>query len=247
MPKNKKAGFFLLLFLLSLLFLPIGSSRQKTENGSTINEPFSSLMLNNLTEQPAVIMIDPGHGGADTGVDKKSITESEVTLDISQKLKTCLEEKAHIVEMTRSRDISLYQLSDISGTVQKRELDARVALINKSDANIFVSIHVNSCPESPGLSGSIVYYNSSMPESRKLSDCIQDQLNKIEPVNFKRDRHDPREADFYLLKNSDIPGVLVETAFITNSRERKLLSKENFRSQIAKAVAEGIEDYFNIK
>jgi N-acetylmuramoyl-L-alanine amidase len=258
MSRNKITGVVILLFLLSVIFLqatypkifnilskqvPVKIKHQTTDKSNTQNDSSSSLHNSSLPVPTFEIVIDPGHGGIDTGVDKGSVIESEVTLDVSQKMKAYLEEKSHSVELTRSSDISLYPLSNMSGTQQRRELDARVNIINKSQAKIFVSIHVNSYPEYPDMSGSIVYYNTLTPQSWELSDCIQKQLNGISAANFIREPHDPQEADFYLLKNSGIPGVLVETAFITNSKERKLLSQDNFRSQIAKAVADGIESY----
>jgi N-acetylmuramoyl-L-alanine amidase len=65
--------------------------------------------------------------------------------------------------------------------------------------------------------------------------------------NFKRDKHDPQEADFYILKNSNIPGVLVETAFITNSNDYKLLMQNDFKSMIGIAITDGIDNFINSK
>lgn len=205
----------------------------------------SSFQNNNLPTQKNKIIIDPGHGGIDSGVDKGHIVESKVTLDISKKLKTYLEEKSFVVDMTRASDTQLYKLSNITGTLQRRELDVRANIIDKSGAKIFVSIHVNSYPQHPEMSGSIVYYNPLVPQSKILSEYIQKQLNGISGQISKRDSHKPQQADFYLLKNTTIPGVLVETAFITNSIDYKLLSQDNFKSQIAQAVGDGIEKYIN--
>lgn len=260
MSRNKKTSIFILLLLVLIIYLlaafpgiftvlsgqvQVKSAPNSTEKSSMENESSSSLQNSSLPEHTIDIMIDPGHGGADTGADKGHVTESEVTLDISNKLKKYLEDRSYSIGLTRNSDISLYQLSGISGTIQKRELDARVNIINKSGAKIFVSVHVNSYPEYPGMSGSIVYYNPENSQSRDLSGCIQKKLNGLVFTDFKRDRHDPQEADFYLLKNSNITGVLVETAFITNSYDHKLLSQDGFRSRIAEAIAEGIDDYIN--
>ena len=248
MSRNKKTGVFILFLLLSVVYLQAAFPGVFTifprQGQLKISQNTSSSLQNDSSiGQTTKIMIDPGHGGTDSGVDKGHIIESEVALDISKKLKTYLEDKSFIVEMTRSTDISLYKLSSIAGTLQRRELDARTNIINESGAKIFVSIHVNSYPEYPNMSGSIVYYNPLMPQSKELSSCIQKQLNGINVVNFKRDTHNTQEADFYLLKSSNIPGVLVETAFMTNQNERKLLSQDDFRSQIAKAVADGTDNY----
>jgi N-acetylmuramoyl-L-alanine amidase len=260
MSKNKKTGVFILLFLFSAIYslatfpdtfaniskkISVKGTQETTDKSNVQSEPSSSPQNSSLPEQTVEIMIDPGHGGIDSGAEKGHIVESEVTLDISEKLKVYLEANSYRVAMTRSSDISLYQLSKISDTIHRRELDARTNIINESGAKIFVSIHVNSYPEYPGISGSIVYYNPAIPQSKELSNCIQNQLNDMDTANSKREKHNAREADFFLLINSNIPGVLVETAFITNTNDRKLLSQDSFRSQIAKAVADGICNYMD--
>lgn len=248
MPKNKNIIIILspLLFLIAaipVVIMIFPKHNHMTDNGNAKINTTSALQSRSHPDEADKIVIDPGHGGTDTGVDKGNIIESEVTLDISKKLKTYLEDKLFIVEMTRSTDISLNKFSNINDTLQRKELDARATIINNSGAKIFVSIHVNSFPEYPNISGSIVYYNPLKPQSKELSDCIQKQLNSFIVDNFKRETHNPQEADFYLLMNTNIPGVLVETAFVTDRNEYKLLSQDVFRSQIAKGVADGIENY----
>lgn len=219
---------------------PEGVTEEKTNQNASSSD-------NTNATNVYKIMIDPGHGGKDSGAEKGHVVESKVTLDISKKLKSCLEDKSYEVELTRVSDTSLYMLSNIEGTMQKKELDARTNIINNSKAKIFISIHVNSYPEYPNMSGSIVYFNPSIPESRKLANFIQEQLNGISIINIKRDSHNSQEADFYMLKNSTIPGVLVETGFITNKSDRRLLTLDSFKSQIAKAITDGIENYIQSK
>lgn len=247
MKRNKRIALFTLILLLLLIILPLSFTDQinhKVNDTNIKSESASTALQNNsIPSQPAKIMIDPGHGGIDSGVDIRNVRESDITLDISKKLKSYLEKKSFSVEMSRSTDISLYKLSNIVGTIQKRELTARTDLINKSGADIFVSIHVNSYPEYPDMSGSIVYYNLNMPKSKELSESIQKQLNSISIKNFKRGTHDPQEADFYLLENSSITGILIETAFITNSTEYNLIQQDEYKSKISMAVADGIEEY----
>lgn len=258
MIEAKKIKTAILVFLILLIVLQIANpgflgnilNKGMSWNNNGIAGNIKAEQNNSFqSEQPAPevvkIVIDPGHGGKDTGTEKKHVIESEVTLDISKKLKTCLEDKSYIVELTRDSDMSLYTLSNIKDTMQRRELDARTSIINKSEANIFVSIHVNSYPKYPNMSGSIVYYNPLVPESKALANSIQKQLNSIDITSFNRDSHNTQEADFYLLKNADIPGVLVETAFITNTNDRKLLTQDDFRIKIAQAVANGIGNYIN--
>lgn len=249
MRKTTLTSFYFLLVLLTFIhFNGIYSHGTAGETNIKQDTPPSTQNDGPGTPPPAakreMVMVDPGHGGSDSGVSKGDVVESEVTLDISKLLKGYLEKNNYNVEMTRSADISLFQLSKLTGvTQQKRELDARTNIINSSGADLFVSIHVNSYPQYPGMSGSIVYYNSGLPGSRELAGCIQKRMNSISVPGFTRDTHDTQEADFYLLKNCNITGVLVETAFITNAEEYKLLQQEDYRSELAKAVADGISDY----
>lgn len=189
------------------------------------------------------IVIDPGHGGIDVGTSKGNVVESEVNLSISKKLKAYLEDYGYEAVLTRSKDVALDSHSGRGDTRQERDLNVRTNIINESGADLFVSIHVNSLPDSPSTSGSIVYYNDKISKSRELARSIQKALNGVTASNYKRKAQNSRKADYYVLRNSDVPGVLVETAFITNKKERELLATDAFRDKLAKAILEGIENY----
>ena len=254
-----KALVLVLLFLLAALAIgnsrlfPFSIIKQISQNNhpEAITQAKTTQLVSPTdsvdTTQAVKIIIDPGHGGKDSGADKGHVIESEVTLDISKNLMSCLEDKSYEVELTRASNVSLYTLSNIEGTMQKKELDARTNIINNSGSNMFICIHINSFPKDSSVSGSIVYYNPLKPESAKLANCIQEQLNNIKIADFKRDSHDPQEANYFMLKNTTIPGVLIETAFITNLTERNLLKQESFKEQLAAGVATGIENYLQLK
>lgn len=190
---------------------------------------------------PIKIVIDPGHGGIDSGASKGNVVESEVTLSISKKLQAYLASDGYDVILTRNKDISLDSLSSNGKTRQERDLNARTTIINNNDVQLFVSIHVDSYPAYPSMTGSIVYYNSKFPKSIELAQNIQRQLNCMKSGSFKRQAHNSEPSNFYVLRNSDVPGVLVETAFISNTKERQLLATDDYRNKIAKAILSGIE------
>ena len=198
------------------------------------------ILLKRIT--PVKIVVDPGHGGIDSGASKGKVVESEVTLSISKKLKAYLDAGGYDVLLTRSKDISLDSLSNNGKTRQERDLNARSNMINENSAKLFVSIHVDSYPEIPSFTGSTVYYNNKYPKSKELAQNIQKALNNITAKNFKRQAHDCQVADYYVLRNSDVPGVLVETAFITNTKERQLLATDDYRNKIAQAIMTGIQN-----
>ncbi len=187
------------------------------------------------------IVIDPGHGGIDGGASKGNLKESEVNLDISTRLKNYLEQRGYGIILTRSKDIALDNLSSIPATREERDLNARTNIINKSEADFFISIHTNSYPEDPSVSGPIVFYNDKLPKSRIIAQNIQKELNRL-AADTNMLSNPCKKANFYVLRNSDIPGVLVETAFVTNNRDLALLKTDAFRDKAAKAIAAGIEN-----
>lgn len=188
------------------------------------------------------VVIDPGHGGIDSGTAKNGLLEKDIVLDISKKLKNILVSEGYNVILTRETDTALHHLSNIQASREIRDLNARTNIINESQANMFVSIHVNSLSEYPSVSGSIVFYNPDIPKSKTLAQNIQKALNEIVVEGVSRQSQKIKTAEFYVLENSEIPGVLVETAFITNPGEFDLLKTDEFRKQLAEAIALGIRN-----
>lgn len=187
-----------------------------------------------------IVVVDPGHGGIDGGANKDGILEKEINLAIGIKLKKQLQEKGYTVIMTRDEDVSL---DNSSKSRHQRDLNARAAIINNSNAQLFISIHVNCNIKKPSTSGAIVFYSNKFDQNKSLAYFIQRALNNISLKNKKRTIHDPAEAKYMILRNTNIPGVLVETAFISNEEEKKQLLNESFREETAKAIVFGIEQY----
>lgn len=192
-----------------------------------------------------IIVIDPGHGGIDGGTNKDGVLEKEANLAISKKLKEFLEIKGYKVIMTREEDISLDKLDTSGSNRHQRDLNARVNIINSSNAQLFLSIHVNCNFRKLSTDGAIVFYNNKFQQNEKLAYCIQRLLNSMIINGIKRTIHDPQLGEYFLLKYSKVPGVIVETAFMSNVVERQLLTKNEFREQLALAVADGVECYLN--
>jgi N-acetylmuramoyl-L-alanine amidase len=189
------------------------------------------------------IVVDPGHGGIDGGTNKDGLLEKEINLAIAEKVRSLLVQDGYSVVMTREEDVSLDKLNRSSSSRHKRDLNARIDMINNSNAKLFVSIHVNCNEIKPATDGSIVFYGGRFPQSERLAYAIQRALNDMVVNDAKRTVRDPRKEDFSILRNAEVPGVLVETAFISNAAERKLLAEEGFRSQLAEAIAKGIKQY----
>ena len=191
-----------------------------------------------------VIVIDAGHGGVDGGTGKGGLREKDVNLAIAQNLKAVLTQKGYRVVMTRNEDIALDSLDHANATRHQRDLNARVSMINTSSAQLFISIHANYSARNSAADGSIVFYDDKLAQNETLADCIQQALNKIVVDGKSRTAHDPLAGDYYLLNHADIPGVIVETAFISNNKERKLLAEDGFRTQLAQGDGRGSRAVF---
>ena len=154
-----------------------------------------------------------------------------------------MEKKGFHVIMSREEDTSLESLDTSGQTRHKRDLNARVNAINNSGAAMFLSIHVDCNFKKPSTSGSIVFYNDKLPENETIAYSIQRALNNITVNGKKRTMHDPQSSNYYLVRNAQVPGVIVETAFLSNEEERKLLLSDAFCEQLAEAISEGVETY----
>ncbi|MEO0867795.1 MAG: DUF3747 domain-containing protein [Cyanobacteria bacterium J06642_11] len=171
-----------------------------------------------------LIMLDPGHGGRDPGAVGNGLQEKEINLFISRRVKSTLEQRGYRVAMTRNSDVEL-------------DLQPRVNIAERANATVFVSIHANAISLSrPEVNGLETYYFSS---GRSLAQSIQ---NSILRVTNLRDRG-VRQARFYVLRNTSMPAVLVETGFITGREDSNRFKSTAAREQIADAIAQGIIDY----
>lgn len=203
---------------------------------SVVNTPVvSDVALNNVKNK--IITIDPGHGGSDSGaVGPNGYTEKEGAFAISQKVASILNQSGAKVVMTRDSDVDVYG----PNASARNELQARVDVGNNANSDIFVSIHCNAFVN-PAANGTQTFYYGSSYQGQRLAQSIQEKM--IE-ANGLRDRG-ISTCNFYVVKHSYMPAVLIETAFITNYDEEALLSDDEWQTTMAKAIAEGINEYFS--
>lgn len=189
------------------------------------------------------IVIDPGHGGIDGGANKGNILEKNINLDIAIQVSSILKANGANTILTREKDMSLDKLIDDGGSRYKRDLNARTNIINSSNADLFVSIHANCISGDTSESGTMIFYRGKGSPSNKLADNIMNKIhNEFKSLN--RNQHSPQIGDYYILRNAKIPGVIIETGFISNEYDCSLLLDSDFKHRIAKAVCLGINDYF---
>lgn len=178
-----------------------------------------------------VVVIDAGHGGKDPGANRKGILEKDIDLAIALELKKLFDasDKNIGVYYTRVDD------SDPSNV-------ERVGLANKSNADVFVSIHINSYKGSgdSSINGTEVMYSTShegsLSSKQLASICMEELTTKL----GSRDRGLITGDSIYIINKSKVPVALVEVGFITNKEERELLNSQEYQKKTAEALYDAI-------
>lgn len=183
------------------------------------------------------ICIDPGHGGKDPGTIGPSGTyEKDHTLAIALLLREKLERNGAKVSLTRETDCAV---AHDSATAQE-ELEARLAAVKQSKADLCVSIHNDSFIRS-AASGVTTYHHGGA-EAARLAGCVQKRLAECLGIPDRGARF----ASFFILRYAPMPSILVETAFISNPDEELLLASDDGRSRAANGIFEGIAAYYRV-
>lgn len=220
-----------------------------------------------------VIVLDPGHGGIDTGaIGANGSKEKHVVLAIAKNVRTILRQKGYDARLTRDGDefIPLYD---------------RVEIAHKHGADLFMSIHADGFTN-PSASGASTFALSNRGASSAMAKYLSEKENAADDVagSKVKDRDHylqqvlfdlvqtdtiknsltlgshilkqirtvhrlhsktTEQAAFVVLKSPSVPSVLVETSFITNPEEERLLGTTAFRQKIAHAIAAGVVNYFS--
>ena len=204
-------------------------------------EAISYMPITNKT-----IVLDAGHGGIDSGTssDDKTIFEKDINLAITLKLKELIESSGGLVILTRDDDSSLYEESGNKTTRQKynENLKNRKKIADESNADMFISIHLNYFTQSKYY-GAQTFYPESNKDGKALASCIQDEFKRV--VDNRNNRVIKPRNDLYLLKDCKIPSALIECGFLSNEKEAKLLNDEEYQEKIAWAIYSGIQKYFD--
>ena len=181
-----------------------------------------------------LIVIDVGHGGKDAGTSYQNVLEKDLNLAIAFKLKDELIKSGSDVIMTREGDYDL--ASPDASRRKKSDFDNRIKLINDSQADLYISVHINYLDDS-SYSGAQVFYEGD--NNKILATYLQEQLNMISyPRSIKP------MPNIYMYQYLKIPGVLVECGFISNTFERKKLQDESYQQLLATTITKGVINYF---
>ena len=177
-----------------------------------------------------IIIIDPGHGGSDSGTTNNNIKEKDLTLDIIKKILALFE---------NDKDIKVYatRLTDT-----KVSLSDRVKIANNT-GDLFVSVHINSAPQNIDANGTEVFYCVHKNDSQKKFTCLK--LAQVLQENLlkelKSNNRKVKKENYYVLRNTEIPAALCEIGFITNQDEFEKLCTDSYRLKAAKAIYDSIK------
>jgi N-acetylmuramoyl-L-alanine amidase len=186
-----------------------------------------------------VIIIDAGHGGRDPGaVGKTGAIEKDINLSIGKKLKGYLEENGNTCIMIREVDEGLYAETD--SNKKNADLRNRKNMIKDNNADLLISIHLNSFPQSKYY-GAQVFYHNGDEKSKRLAKIAQEELVRVLDKNNKRD--EKSNNSYYILKDNPVPSILIECGFLSNPEEEKLLQQDDYQNRIAWAIYCGIAKY----
>jgi N-acetylmuramoyl-L-alanine amidase len=169
------------------------------------------------------VVVDAGHGGKDAGANRMGINEKDLNLTVAHKLRQALEARGVSVSMTRSTDVFL-PLPEITN------------ITNSIMPDVFVSVHTNSSTN-PDITGIETYFytNQSIPLANRVHRQLTSRINT-------QDRG-VRQARFYVIHHTQVPAILCEMGYISNSDERYSLTTEGRQNQTADAIADGVVDY----
>ena len=192
--------------------------------------------VNNESLDGKVVIIDPGHGGKDAGTSVGSVLEKDINLKISLLLKKRLEEYGVNVIMTRDGD---YDLSNPKADHRKKsDFDNRIELINSSNADMYLSIHINYLDDL-SVNGIQTFYSK---DNEEIANLIQEGFMNDLKTHLEAKR---LSSSIYMYKQLNIPGVLIECGFLGNSNDRKNLLNNDYHEKIVNSIINSLKRYYN--
>ncbi len=235
------ASFFIILFVASVnikqhnndgekIYDKSGQSENNHGNNSDSSDDVDEEENSIPVPKEVKVVIDPGHGGEDLGATKGDLYEKKLNLDISKKLGKILKGLDINVVYTREEDVDV-------------GLDERVNIANRLDATLFISVHNNYMPNDAGYKGTETLYcppvnaKEDKLDGMKLAAIVQKRLvNGLNTV----DNGIIYRPNLVVLRKTNMPAVIAEIAYMSNSSDRSKLMDDGFRQKAAKALAEAV-------
>ncbi|UNC90974.1 N-acetylmuramoyl-L-alanine amidase [Candidatus Contubernalis alkaliaceticus] len=220
------------LAIILLFILMIGSSMVWNFAKKNIESAVTFLPLQGRT-----IVVDPGHGGYDPGVGRNDFAEKDVNLAISLVLRDYLQQGGARVVMTREIDMDFLQAA--AGPKKKLDMKNRLVIIEESKADLIISIHSNAISSSY-WSGAQTFYQEGDEEGKALAELIQKEMIRV----LQNTDRMIKPGDYVLLRESSMPGVVIELGFLSNPTEARLLMDPEYQIKLAWSIYGGLVNYF---
>lgn len=206
------------------------------------SEPLKNVFVSEA-DRKSVVVVDAGHGLPDGGaVGINGTVEQEINLAVALKVCEVLEGKGIKVIMTRSTDNCLCENTE-GKSIRKmkvEDMNKRLDIIKKSNADLFISIHMN-CFESEKVHGLRIFYDSTHPETKELAEKMQQSMAEVTGAQTYAVK--AAEQSLFLMKKPPVPSILAECGFISNADEEKKLNDEDYRARLAWAIANTAEEF----
>ena len=186
------------------------------------------------------VVIDAGHGGIDNGVQgiNSKTDEADINLAISRFLKGQFTAAGFNCVMTRTNEAGLY--GDTSKGFKMRDMKKRKEIIENNDTDMVISVHQNFCPL-PSRRGGTVFFDKDSECGKLLAQNIQRSLNEMQECVSK---NEALAGDYYMLKCTSNPSVIVECGFLSNNDDEALLITAEYQKSIAYAIFKGAISYW---
>lgn len=193
--------------------------------------------------EPPVIILDAGHGGMDGGCTSvNGISEKGINLQILLTLRALLQMEGYTVEVTRDTDRSIHN-EGIEGIANQKssDMDNRLALFNKYDNAVCISIHQNQFTDA-SYSGAQMFYSDANKRNSTLAQTLQDAfVTHLQPENTREIKLCGKEL--FLCYFSENPTVMAECGFLSNPEEAALLESEEYQQKVAFTIFSGLNQY----
>lgn len=224
-------------YALMIVLLGISIITPISLNGEKLKETTSTALATTC------IIVDAGHGEPDGGaVSANGIKESDLNLQIANKLRDELALNGYQVIMTREDENNISGLNESSTirSIKSQDISNRVNLANSCGAEFMISIHMNKY-EDPKYSGWQTFYSKSSEKGKQLAESIQSGIKESTGIENKREAL--KIEGIKIIDKTKIPVVIVECGFLSNPEECVKLQDENYQTQLVKGIIIGIQNF----
>lgn len=192
------------------------------------------------SQKGLVLVIDAGHGGIDGGVVGKNtkVKESDLNLQIAKKLEKLATGSSFSTVMTRKTADGLYGMA--TSGFKSRDMQKRKEIINSSSADYVISIHQNRFHDEKRRGAQVFYSKNGNENTVKFAESMQNYLNKQLNIPTVDRAYSAQEGDFFIVKCSNIPTIIVECGFLSNAEDERLLSTESYQNKLANILLSGL-------